>query len=104
MPSRTGRPKSTPSTGGSSARARGPACRPRCTRRSPPSSPEWRPDMQITPLSDGEARIPPEMLLDGGTWPAGFLDANGLLPVNFGGFLVRTAEHVVVVDTGFGSG
>ena len=32
------------------------------------------------------------------------LDADGLMGVNFGGFLVRTADHVVVVDTGIGGG
>ena len=37
-------------------------------------------------------------------WPDGFLDADGLMGVNFGGFLVRTPEHVVVVDTGIGGG
>jgi len=58
----------------------------------------------ITAVSDGEARVPPDMLLQGPGWPDGFLDADGLMHVNFGGFLVRTPQHVVVVDTGFGSG
>jgi len=58
----------------------------------------------IAPLSDGEARVPPDMLLQGPGWPDGFLDADGLMHVNFGGFLVRMPQHVVVIDTGFGSG
>jgi glyoxylase-like metal-dependent hydrolase (beta-lactamase superfamily II) len=58
----------------------------------------------VIPISDGEARVPPDMLLQGPGWPDGFLDADGLLHVNFGGFLVRTNEHVIVIDTGFGSG
>ena len=36
--------------------------------------------------------------------PPGFIDDDGLMAVNFGGFLVRTPEHVVVVDTGIGAG
>ncbi|HVP01682.1 MAG TPA: MBL fold metallo-hydrolase [Solirubrobacteraceae bacterium] len=62
--------------------------------------------IEITPLSDGELHIPPAELLSRhpGPWPAGFLDADGLLGVNFGGFLLRTREHLVVVDTGIGGG
>jgi glyoxylase-like metal-dependent hydrolase (beta-lactamase superfamily II) len=62
--------------------------------------------IEITPLSDGELRIPPEGLLNkpAPDWPAGFLGDDGLMGVNFGGFLVRTPEHVVVVDTGIGGG
>jgi glyoxylase-like metal-dependent hydrolase (beta-lactamase superfamily II) len=54
--------------------------------------------MQIIPISDGEARIPPDMLLHGPGWPD-----DGLLHVNFGGFLIR-GPQLVLVDTGFGSG
>jgi glyoxylase-like metal-dependent hydrolase (beta-lactamase superfamily II) len=57
----------------------------------------------ITPLSDGELQIPATELLSHDL-PAEFLTADGLLGVNFGGFLVRTPEHVVVVDTGIGGG
>jgi glyoxylase-like metal-dependent hydrolase (beta-lactamase superfamily II) len=60
--------------------------------------------MHITPLSDGEARIPPGTLLVGPGWPDGFLVEDGLLHVNFGGFFVRAGGALVVVDTGFGSG
>jgi glyoxylase-like metal-dependent hydrolase (beta-lactamase superfamily II) len=63
-------------------------------------------DIEITPLSDGELRIPPEGLLNKAAdhWPPGFLDADGLMGVNFGGFLVSTPGQVVVVDTGIGGG
>ncbi|HEY6891275.1 MAG TPA: MBL fold metallo-hydrolase [Solirubrobacter sp.] len=63
-------------------------------------------DIEITPLSDGELRIPPEALLSkpAAEWPDGFLDADGLMGVNFGGFLVRTRDRLVVVDTGIGGG
>src|SRR6478609_3101774 len=63
-------------------------------------------DIEITALSDGELHIPPEALLNKAAdrWPDGFLDGDGLMGVNFGGFLVRTPEHVVIVDTGIGGG
>jgi glyoxylase-like metal-dependent hydrolase (beta-lactamase superfamily II) len=65
-------------------------------------------DIEITPLSDGELHIPPTELLnkdlDAWTMHRRFLDDEGLLRVNFGGFLVRTPEHTVVVDTGIGGG
>jgi glyoxylase-like metal-dependent hydrolase (beta-lactamase superfamily II) len=57
----------------------------------------------ITPLSDGELHIPAEGLLNR-PLPSEFLDGEGLMGVNFGGFLVRTADRVVVVDTGIGGG
>ena len=59
--------------------------------------------MHITPLDDGEAKIPPETLLHGAGWPDGFLD-DGLLHVSVRGFFVRAGGALVVVDTGFGSG
>jgi glyoxylase-like metal-dependent hydrolase (beta-lactamase superfamily II) len=60
----------------------------------------------ITPLSDGELRIPPDGLLNkrADEWPPGFLDTQGLMGVNFGGFLVRTPDHLIVIDTGIGGG
>lgn len=63
-------------------------------------------ELSITALSDGELWIPPDGLLNKGAaeWPAGFLNDEGLMGVNFGGFLVRTPDHVVVVDTGIGGG
>jgi glyoxylase-like metal-dependent hydrolase (beta-lactamase superfamily II) len=56
-------------------------------------------DIQITPLSD-------LLNKDMDAWQEHrqFLDDEGLLPVNFGGFLVRTPERIVVVDTGIGGG
>lgn len=65
-------------------------------------------EIEITPLSDGELHIPPTELLnkDMDAWQPHreFLDDEGLLPVNFGGFLLRTPAHTVVVDTGIGGG
>jgi glyoxylase-like metal-dependent hydrolase (beta-lactamase superfamily II) len=62
--------------------------------------------IEVTPLSDGELRVPPHELLNkpAEAWPEGFLDADGLMAVNFGGFLVRTPDRLVVVDTGIGGG
>jgi glyoxylase-like metal-dependent hydrolase (beta-lactamase superfamily II) len=57
----------------------------------------------VTPLSDGELHIPAEALLNQ-PLPLEFADAEGLMGVNFGGFLIRTPDHVVVVDTGIGGG
>ncbi len=57
----------------------------------------------VTPLSDRELHIPATGLLNQDL-PAEFLDADGLMAVNFGGFLVRTPEHNVVIDTGIGAG
>ena len=52
-------------------------------------------DIEITPLSDGELHIPPRRAAQQGptAGPPGFLDADGLMGVNFGGFLVRTPEQ-----------
>jgi glyoxylase-like metal-dependent hydrolase (beta-lactamase superfamily II) len=65
-------------------------------------------DIEITPLSDGSLHVPPTELLNkpAEAWAphADLLDADGLLHVNFGGFLIRTPEHMVVVDCGIGSG
>jgi glyoxylase-like metal-dependent hydrolase (beta-lactamase superfamily II) len=60
-------------------------------------------DPLITPLSDGELHIPAQALLNRDL-PPEFTDAEGLMAVNFGGYLVRTPEHTVVVDTGIGGG
>ncbi|HEX4753016.1 MAG TPA: MBL fold metallo-hydrolase [Solirubrobacterales bacterium] len=59
--------------------------------------------MDITPLSDGELRIPATELLNRDV-PPEFTDEDGLMAVNFGGFLVRTPDNVIVVDTGIGGG
>jgi glyoxylase-like metal-dependent hydrolase (beta-lactamase superfamily II) len=55
----------------------------------------------LIPLSDGELHIPAQALLNRDL-PLEFTDAEGLMAVNFGGFLVRTPEHTVVIDTGIG--
>jgi glyoxylase-like metal-dependent hydrolase (beta-lactamase superfamily II) len=57
----------------------------------------------ITPLSDGELHIPAQGLLNRDL-PPEFTDAEGLMAVNFGGFLVRLPGHAVVIDTGIGGG
>jgi glyoxylase-like metal-dependent hydrolase (beta-lactamase superfamily II) len=59
--------------------------------------------MDITPLSDGELHIPATELLSQDL-PDEFTDAEGLMPVNFGGFLLRVGDHTIVVDTGIGGG
>lgn len=65
-------------------------------------------DITIVALSDGEAHVPPEVLLEPGGegWAAHpeLLDGDGLLHVNFGGFLVRTPDRTIVVDCGIGAG
>src|SRR5579862_2058496 len=62
--------------------------------------------IEIVPLSDGQLAVPPHELLNkpAGEWPVGFLNDEDLMPVNFGGFLVRTPDRVIVVDTGIGGG
>jgi glyoxylase-like metal-dependent hydrolase (beta-lactamase superfamily II) len=57
----------------------------------------------IIPLSDGELHIPATALLNRDL-PPQFTDGDGLMAVNFGGYLIRMAGHVVVVDTGIGGG
>jgi glyoxylase-like metal-dependent hydrolase (beta-lactamase superfamily II) len=57
----------------------------------------------IIPLSDGELHIPAEALLNR-PLPEEFTDTEGLMGVNFGGFLVRTPDHTVIVDAGIGGG
>jgi glyoxylase-like metal-dependent hydrolase (beta-lactamase superfamily II) len=59
--------------------------------------------MELIALSDGELHIPAQALLNQDL-PPEFTDAEGLMAVNFGGYLLRTPEHTVVVDTGIGGG
>jgi glyoxylase-like metal-dependent hydrolase (beta-lactamase superfamily II) len=59
--------------------------------------------MDLVTLSDGELHIPAPALLNRDL-PPEFADADGLMAVNFGGYLVRTADHTVVIDTGIGGG
>jgi glyoxylase-like metal-dependent hydrolase (beta-lactamase superfamily II) len=54
-------------------------------------------------LSDGELHIPAQALLNQDL-PPEFTDADGLMAVNFGGYLVHTPAHTVVIDTGIGGG
>lgn len=63
-------------------------------------------ELSVTPLSDGELWTAPDGLLNKAAeaWPPGYLNGDGLMGVNFGGFLVRTPSAIVVVDTGIGSG
>jgi glyoxylase-like metal-dependent hydrolase (beta-lactamase superfamily II) len=59
--------------------------------------------VELAPLSDGELHIPAQALLNRDL-PPEFTDADGLMAVNFGGYLIRTPEHTVVIDTGIGGG
>lgn len=49
-------------------------------------------ELSVTPLSDGELWTAPDGLLNKAAeaWPPGYLNGDGLMGVNFGGFLVRT--------------
>ena len=64
--------------------------------------------ISVTALSDGEAHVPPDALLNkpASAWArhAELLDDDGDLHVNFGGFLVRTPQRTIVVDCGIGAG
>jgi glyoxylase-like metal-dependent hydrolase (beta-lactamase superfamily II) len=60
-------------------------------------------EIEIVPLSDGELHIPAQALLNRDL-PPEFTDDEGLMAVNFGGYLVRLGNRVVVVDTGIGGG
>jgi glyoxylase-like metal-dependent hydrolase (beta-lactamase superfamily II) len=70
-------------------------------------------DMRVGPLtiegvSDGSLLVPPGPLFNKSDqdWlqHAQFLDHDGMLPIEFGGFLVRDGERLVVIDTGIGPG
>ena len=60
----------------------------------------------IEGVSDGSLPVPPTPLFNKSDqdWlqHAQFLDEDGMLPIEMGGFLVRTDEHLVLVDTGIG--
>ena len=65
--------------------------------------------LEIVPLLDGSARLPAERLLrftGGRDDPWGphrdLLGPDGMLHIPLGGFLVRSGERVVLVDTGVG--
>ena len=59
--------------------------------------------MDLVMLSDGELHIPAQALLNRDL-PPEFTDADGLMALNFGGYLVQAGDRVVVVDTGIGGG
>ncbi|MGH9042962.1 MAG: MBL fold metallo-hydrolase, partial [Acidimicrobiia bacterium] len=65
--------------------------------------------LEIVPLLDGSARLPAaDLLRFTGTrddpWGPhqGLLEADGSLELTLGGFLVRTGDRVVLIDTGVG--
>lgn len=65
--------------------------------------------LEIVPLLDGSARLPADQLLrftgprDDPWGPhEGILEPDGSLDLSLGGFLVRTGERVVLIDTGVG--
>ena len=64
-------------------------------------------DLEIHPVHDGVARMPPTEAFIGTTeeqWEPHrrFLAADGMLELALGGFLIRTADRVVLIDTGVG--
>jgi glyoxylase-like metal-dependent hydrolase (beta-lactamase superfamily II) len=62
----------------------------------------------IEGVSDGSIPVPPGSLFNKSDqdWlqHSQFLDRNGMLPLEFGGFLVCMGEHRVLIDTGIGPG
>jgi glyoxylase-like metal-dependent hydrolase (beta-lactamase superfamily II) len=77
----------------------------------------WVGDIDIQPVIDGVARIPPtEAYLGPGSTPGGrglneddwaphraLLDPDGNIELALGGFLIRSGDRVVLVDTGLGA-
>jgi len=63
-------------------------------------------DIEITALHDGRWQLPPTAMYNNtdADWlpHRQFLDEDGTLPCELGGFLVRTGERLVLVDTGAG--
>ena len=60
----------------------------------------------IEGVSDGSLPVPPGSLFNKSDqdWlqHSRFLDHDGMLPIEFGGFLVRSSDRLVLVDTGIG--
>ena len=60
----------------------------------------------IEGVSDGSLVAPPTMMFNKSDqdWlqHSQFLDDDGMLPIEMGGFLVRTGDRLAVVDTGIG--
>ncbi len=69
-------------------------------RRSEPSALRLG-DLTVQGLLDGGMDVPAEAILNR-TPHASQLTPEGLLPMSFGGSLVRTGDRVLLVDTGFG--
>ena len=63
-------------------------------------------DVTITGVSDGCLQTPPTLLFNKSDqdWRqhSQFLDEDGMLPIEMGGFLVRTGDRLALVDTGIG--
>ena len=64
--------------------------------------------VNIEGVSDGSLLVPPGSLFNKNDqdWlpHSQFPDPNGMLPIKIGGFLVRSGERLVLVDTGIGPG
>jgi len=65
-------------------------------------------EIDIAPLHDGTAYFRPTEAFVGTTdeqWEPhrALLTADGMVELELGGFLVRTGDHVVLVDTGVGT-
>ena len=63
--------------------------------------------LRVDPVIDGSFRLRPTELYAGTSeadWSphAGLTDADGMVTVATGGFLIRTGAHVVLVDLGVG--
>jgi glyoxylase-like metal-dependent hydrolase (beta-lactamase superfamily II) len=63
-------------------------------------------EVTIEGISDGTIPLPPTPLFNktdqDWTQHSQFLDPDGMLPIEMGGFLVRSADRLVLVDTGIG--
>ncbi len=63
-------------------------------------------DVTIEGVSDGSLSAPPTLMFNktDQDWlqHSQFLDEDGMLPIDMGGFLVRTGDRLVLVDTGIG--
>ena len=62
--------------------------------------------VSIEGVSDGSLQAPPTLMFNKSDqdWQqhTQFLDADGMLPIEMGGFLIRSGERLALVDTGIG--